>query len=253
MLMGGMMPVTQLIVMIRSSPPANGVTLMKGMPPDRLPVVVKELTPADLARLLPVMQADYRSRVVGMLTEAQLIGVAAKLPPDAAVTVLRALPSERLLPLADRLPDAVATALYDTLPARVQPEVLSRMDPRQAQAAVAPHYERAVAEALARANAEVLIPHSGPAGILLIPLFGGRVAVAPRHGDDGRVAVRDAEEAAYHHRANAALAITDVPVADEVHAYCVQARREGRALDTALWGGDRHDGMLKKALVGLFR
>ncbi len=60
MLMGGMMPVTQLIVMIRSSPPANGVTLMKGMPPDRLPVVVKELNATDLARLLPVMPADYR-------------------------------------------------------------------------------------------------------------------------------------------------------------------------------------------------
>ncbi len=253
MLMGGMMPVTQLIVMIRSSPPANGVTLMKGMPPDRLPVVVKELTPADLARLLPVMQPDYRQRVVGLLTEAQLIGVAAKLPTDAAVTVLRALPADQLVTLADRLPGPVATALYDALPARVQPEVLSRMDPRQAQAAVAPHYERAVAEALARANAEVLIPHSGPSGILLVPLFGGRVAVAPRHGDDGRVAVRDAEEAAYHHRANAALAITDVPVAEEVRAYCTQARREGRTLDTAFWSSERHDGTLKKALVGLFR
>ncbi|MFI5845246.1 magnesium transporter MgtE N-terminal domain-containing protein [Catenuloplanes sp. NPDC051500] len=239
--------------MIRSSPPANGVTLMKGMPPDRLPVVVKELTPADLARLLPVMQGDFRSRVVGMLSEAQLIGVAAKLPPDAAVAVLRALPAERLVPLAGRLPAAVATALYDTLPAKVQPDVLSRMDPRQAQAAVAPHYERAVADALARANAEVLIPHSGPAGILLVPLFGGRVAVAPRHGDDGRVAVRDAEEAAYHHRANAALAITDVPVAEEVRAYCAQARRDGRTLDTAFWGSDRHDSTLKRALVGLFR
>ncbi len=80
MLMGGMMPVTQLILMIRNSPPANGVTLMKGMPPDRLPVVLKELTPADLARLLPVMAVDYRTRVVGMLSEAQLIGVAGKLP-----------------------------------------------------------------------------------------------------------------------------------------------------------------------------
>ena len=253
MLMGGMMPVNQLVTMIRASPPANGVTLMKGMPADRLPVVVAELTPADLARLMPVMSADYRERIVGMLSEAQLAGVAGKLPQEAAVAVLRLLPEERLVALVDWLPGPVAAALYGSLPSAVQPDVLSKMDPRQAQAAVAPHYERAVADALARANTEVLIPHSGPAGILLVPLFGRRVAIAPRHGDDGRVAVRDAEEAAYHHRANAALAITDLPAADDVLDYCEQARREGRPLDTALWAGDRHDGALKKALVSLFR
>ncbi|WP_370881750.1 magnesium transporter MgtE N-terminal domain-containing protein [Catenuloplanes nepalensis] len=226
---------------------------MKGMPPDRLPVVLKELTPADLARLLPVMAVDYRTRVVGMLSEAQLIGVAGKLPQESAVTVLRSLPEEQLVAIVDRLPGPVSSALYGSLPSAVQPDVLSKMDPRQAQAAVAPHYERAVADALARANTEVLIPHSGPAGVLLVPLFGRRVAIAPRHGDDGRVAVRDAEEAAYHHRAHAALAITDLPVAEDVQAYCSQARREGRSLDTALWAGDRHDGALKKALVSLFR
>ncbi|MDR7277548.1 magnesium transporter MgtE N-terminal domain-containing protein [Catenuloplanes atrovinosus] len=223
------------------------------MPPDRLPVVVAELTPADLARLLPAMSGDYRDRVIGMLSDAQLIGVAGKLPQEVAVGVLRVLPEEKLVAIVDRLPGPVSSALYGSLPTEVQPDVLSKMDPRQAQAAVAPHYERAVADALARANTEVLIPHSGPAGVLLVPLFGRRVAIAPRHGDDGRVAVRDAEEAAYHHRAHAALAITDVPAADDVRAYCAQARREGRSLDTALWAGDRHDGTLKKALVGLFR
>ncbi|GAB7046907.1 hypothetical protein JCM9534A_20330 [Catenuloplanes indicus JCM 9534] len=253
MLMGGMMPVNQLIVMIRNSPPANGVTLMKGMPPDRLPVVVKELTPADLARLLPAMAGDYRDRVVGMLSDAQLVGLAGKVPPESAAAALRTLPEDRLVAIVDRLPGPVSSALFGSLPSAVQPDVLSKLDPRQAQAAVAPHYERAVADALARANTEVMIPHSGPGGVLLVPLFGRRVAIAARHGDDGRVAVRDAEEAAYHHRAHAALAITDLPAADDVLAYCSQARREGRALDTALWAGDRHDNSLKKALVGLFR
>ncbi len=44
------MPVTQLVAMIRSSPPKGAAGLLMAMPADRLPLLAAQLRPADLAR-----------------------------------------------------------------------------------------------------------------------------------------------------------------------------------------------------------
>ncbi|MFY1637762.1 magnesium transporter MgtE N-terminal domain-containing protein [Solwaraspora sp. WMMB335] len=245
------MPVTQLIAMVRSTPPRQAVGLLAAMPADRLPVVVAELQPADLIRLLPAAGNDLRTRMLALLTADQLADLARAMPVADAVEILARLPTGQVQAVANRLPQPTAAALLGALPTDRQAELLSVMRPQQAQAAWAGTYQREVAEALTRANAEVSIPADAPAGIVLVQIFGWRITVAARRDDDGRIAVRDAEDAAYRLRANAALAVTDYQPATDVLDYCDEARRQGRPISAVSWTDNRHDGYLKRALVGL--
>lgn len=251
MLPGGMMPITQLIAMVRSTPPRQAVGLLAAMPADRIPVVVAELTTADLIRLLPAASGDLRARLMGLLSTEQLADLVRALPTAEAVDMLSKLPLDQVRAVADRLPQPTLAALLSALPTEIQTELLSVMRPQQAQAAWAGTYQREVAEALARANAEVSIPADAPPGIVLVQLFGWQITVAARRDDDGRVAVRDAEDAAYRLRANAALAVTDYQPATDVLDYCDEARRQGRPISAVGWVDNRHDGYLKRALVSL--
>ena len=228
MLPGGMMPITQLIAMVRSTQPRQAVGLLAAMPADRMPAVVAELTTADLIRLLPAADNELRARLMGLLNTEQLADLTRALPTAEAVGMLSGLPLDQVRAVADRLP-------------------------QQAQAARADTYQREVAEALARANADVIIPADAPPGIVLVQLFGWQITVAARRDDDGRVAVRDAEDAAYRLRANAALAVTDHQPANDVLDYCDEARQQGRPISAVGWVDYRHDGYLKRALVSLVR
>ncbi|WP_326553021.1 magnesium transporter MgtE N-terminal domain-containing protein [Micromonospora sp. NBC_01813] len=246
-----MMPITQLIAMVRSTQPRQAVGLLAAMPADRIPVVVAELTTADLIRLLPAAGNDLRARLMGLLSTEQLADLVRALPTAEAVSMLSSLPLDQVRAVADRLPQPTLAALLTSLPAEIQTELLSVMRPQQAQAAWAGTYQREVAEALARANADVSIPADAPPGIVLVQLFGWQITVAARRDDDGRVAVRDAEDAAYRLRANAALAVTDYQPANDVLDYCDEARRQGRPISAVGWVDNRHDGYLKRALVSL--
>lgn len=251
MLPGGMMPITQLIAMVRSTSPRQAVGLLAAMPADRIPVAVAELTTTDLVRLLPAAGDDLRSRLIGLLSTDQLADLARAMPTAEAVAMLNRLPAEQVHAVADRLPQPTVAALLTAMPADRQTDLLSVMRPQQAHAAWAGTYQREVAEALARANAEVSIPANAPPGIVLVQIFGWQITVAARCDDDGRVAVRDAEDAAYRMRANAALAVTDYQPATDVLDYCDEARRQGRPISAVSWVDDRHDGFLKRALVSL--
>ncbi|MDG4765548.1 hypothetical protein O7632_15795 [Solwaraspora sp. WMMD406] len=247
------MPVTQLIAMVRSTPPRQAVGLLAAMPADRLPVVVAAMEPVDLTRLLPAAGDELRARLIALLTTEQLAELTASMPTAGAVRLLTGLPADQVRAVADRLPQATTAALLTALPAEAQADLLAVMRPQHAQAAWAGTYQREVAEALARANAEVSIPPDAPSGIVLVQIFGWRITVAARRDDDGRVAVRDAEDAAYKLRANAALAVTDYQPATDVLDYCDEARRQGRPISAVGWVDHRHDGHLKRALVGLVR
>ncbi|WFE27907.1 hypothetical protein O7623_01480 [Solwaraspora sp. WMMD791] len=245
------MPITQLIAMVRSTSPRQAVGLLAAMPADRIPVAVAELTTSDLIRLLPAASDDLRAKLMRLLSTEQLGDYARSLPTAEAVAVLSRLPVEQVRAVADRLPQPTMAALLTALPTDQQTELLSVMRPQQAQAAWAGTYQREVAEALARANAEVSIPADAPPGIVLVQLFGWQITVAARRDDDGRIAVRDAEDAAYRLRANAALAVTDYQPASDVLDYCDEARKQGRPISAVGWVDNRHDGYLKRALVSL--
>jgi hypothetical protein len=251
-LSGEMMPVTQLIMTIRSTSPQNGAGLLMAMPAEQLPVVVAAMASADLARLLPAARPDLRDRLLHAAGTEQLVDLVRHGPLDQAVAVLTPLPDERLRAVAQRLPDQVVSALLTAMPRERHGALLGGPDPGQTTAALSPVYRREVADALARANTAVSVPAGAPEGILLARTLGWWIVVAPRYGDDGRVGVRDAEDAAYRLRASAALSVTDRPPADDVLRYCRQARQQGRPIEAVAWLDDRHDGQLKRALVSLF-
>src|SRR5690242_1930655 len=92
MLPGGMMPVTQLVAMIRSSPPKGAAGLLMAMPADRLPLLAAQLRPADLARLVPALGASARRDLVAAVTDERLPALVA---PHAEALV-PAVPTARL-------------------------------------------------------------------------------------------------------------------------------------------------------------
>jgi hypothetical protein len=253
MLPGGITPVTQLIALIRSAPPRGAAGLLAAMPADRLPIVVAAMNPADIARVLPATRTDLRDMLLAALSSDQLTELVQTIAADQAVNLLPALPSHRLTSLVDRLPDPFVSDLLTRMPATGQRTLLAAMQPRRAWEVLARAYERNVAAALTRGNANVTVAHDPPRGTLLVQNLGWRIVVAPRYGDDGRVAIRDAEETAYRLRAHGALAVTDHEPNDDVVRYCRESRRQGRPIDAVAWTAAQDDNAVKRTLVGLFQ
>jgi hypothetical protein len=251
MLPGGMVPVRQLVAIVRSTPPRGAAGLLVALPADRLRLVISELSPADIARLLPAAPAHFREMVIDLLSAEQLSGLLRTNSTGEAVGLLVTLSHERLSVLVDGLPDQVVALLLESLPAERQVALLEVMDPHRGRAVLSGKYEHEVAGALARANFCVTVPDGAPSGILLVQGLGWRIVVAVRYDDDGRTGVRDAEEGAFRLRANGALSVTDRQPASEVVQYCQESRRQGRPVDAVAWIDSRYDGSLKRTLVAL--
>jgi hypothetical protein len=245
-----MTPVTQLIAMIRSSPPKSAVDLLMSMPAERLPVVTAAMRPADLVRLLPAFKPEARRTVVRTLDPKHLFDVIHAVPLDEAAALIPIVPTESLAPVVALLSDGALAALISGLAEDQQQRVESSFgDPLRERRVLALVYGDAVTRALIRGNVQVTRHDDS----ILVTKDRWRIAVAARHRDDGRLAVRDAEASAYNLRANGALAVTDVPAADDVMQYVNQARADGRPLETVTWVDARHNGELIRALVSLFR
>jgi hypothetical protein len=253
MLAGGMTPVTQLIALIRNTTPHNAAGLLAAMPADRLPVVVAAMRPADIARVLPATRTDLREMLINALSADQLTELVQLTTTGNAVNLLPALPRDRLTSVLDGLPDPLVSDLLIRMPESGQRALLAAMRPRRAHEMQAGMYERNVADALTRSNANVTVAYEPPRGILLVQNLGWRIVVAPRYGDDGRIAIRDAEEVAYRLRAQGALAVTDHQPNDDVVCYCRESQRQGRPIDAVAWTTSQDDSAVKRRLVGLFQ
>jgi hypothetical protein len=252
MLPGGMMPVTQLIAMIRSTPPQGAAGLLAAMPAERLPVVIAAMRPADIARVLPATRGGLRKTLVASLSTEQLTELV-QTSTDQAIALLPTLPHERLAPVVAGLPDEAVSDLVTQLPPDGQSALFAVLAPPRTYTVLSLAYEHDVARALVRSNAEVSVANEPPGGTLLVQSLGWRIVVAARYGDDGSVAIRDAEGAAYHLRANGALAVTDQQPADDVLRYCREARYQGRPIDAVSWADAEDDNAVKRTLVGLFQ
>jgi hypothetical protein len=246
MLPGGMTPVTQLVAMIRSSPPKGAAGLLMAVPADRLPLLAAQLRPADLARLVPALSAAARRDLVAAVTDERLPGLVAA----HAVTLVPAVPTARLGAVVAAMPDTALAALLDALTPPDRQRVTSVTDPRRERGVRAMQYHSQVLTALGRANVRVAEVSPPPAGSWLVTGLRWRIVVAASFGDDGRSAVREAEDTAYRLRADGALAVIDGPAGADVLAYC---RTSPRPVDVVTWTDDRHDGHLTRALVRLFQ
>jgi hypothetical protein len=246
---GGTMPVTQLIAMIRNSPPRSAAGLLMAMPAERLPAVAAALRPADLVRLIPALKPEARRGLIQALGPEQLFDVISGVPVDEAAVLVPMVPSERLGPIVAGLSDGALAALLGGLPPDQRQRVESVADPRRERQVRDLEYGDAVTRALVRGNFQVTRHNDS----MLVTNARWRIAVAARHGDDGRVAVRDAEDTAYKLRTHGALAVSSVAAADDVLRYCRQSRADGRPLETVTWVDERHDGHLIRALVSLLR
>lgn len=247
------MPVTQLVALIRNTPPQSAAGLLTAMPADRFPVVVAALSAADLARVLPATRPDTRDMLIAALSTSQLTDLVCVASIEQNAALLPRLPHDRLTDVVDGLTDPVVSDLYGGLPRDGRNALLAVLKPPRVHAVLARSYETDVARALVRDNAEVSVVLEPPDGILLVQSLGWRIAVAARYADDGTTAVRHAEKAAYRLRANGALSVTNYQPAAEVVQYCRQSREEGRPVDAVAWTDAEDDGPLKRTLVGLFR
>jgi hypothetical protein len=244
-----MTPVTQLVAMLRSSPPKAAAALLMNIPAERLPVVAAAMRPAEVVRLVPALKLEARRGLVQALEAKRLGEVFRGVSPDQAVALVPMVPSERLVGLVAELPDATLAYLLAGLPPGQRQRVEAVADPRRERRVLGLEYGDSVCRALVRGNLQVAQQDD----CLLVTKDRWLIAVAARHGDDGRVAVRDAEDTAYRLRADGALAVIDEPAADDVVQYCRQARAEGRPLEAATWVGDQHDSGLIRVLVSLLR
>ncbi|WP_432992757.1 magnesium transporter MgtE N-terminal domain-containing protein [Dactylosporangium sp. CA-233914] len=249
MLPGGMMPVTQLVAMIRSSPPKSAAGLLMAMPAERLPVVTAAMRPADLVRIVPALRPEARRGLIRALGPEHLFEVIRGVPLDEAAGLVPMVPTDRLAPVVAGLSDSALAALLGGLPQDQRQRVESVADPRRERRVLGLAYEDSVSRALARGNLQV----GRQDDVMVVTKGRWRIVVAARHDDDGRVAVLAAEDAAYTVRADGVLAVTDQPTAGEVLQYCQGARDAGRPLETATWVDERHDGHLIRTLVSLFR
>ncbi|MEV0902028.1 hypothetical protein [Actinoplanes sp. NPDC049802] len=252
MLPGGMMPITQLAVMIRQSPPQSAISMLNGLPQERLAAVTAAMTAGELARLMLAGKPGDRARVLETFTDQDVIRAAAGITPDQAATVVAELPDTRLRRVFGELAEPVRSAVLSRLPGERRDELLSTLGGNRAHDARFELYVRAVTGALQRTNADVAVPDGAPVGILCVRAYQRLIAVAAHLGADGRAGVAAVEDAAYRLRAGGALLVTDEPVDAEVRRYCAEARDRGRPLHTVAWADQRDDGQLKRTLAALF-
>ncbi|WP_433062283.1 magnesium transporter MgtE N-terminal domain-containing protein [Dactylosporangium sp. CS-033363] len=244
------MPVTQVVAMIRSSSPKSAAGLLMAMPAERLPIVTAAMRPADLVRLVPALRPDARRGLIRALPETHLAEVISGVPPKEAAALLPMVPTERLVPVVAGLSDGALAELLGGLPPEQRQRVESVADPRREQRVLGLAYGDAVAAALERGNLTV---QRGPDTLLMVTKGRWRIAVAARHGGDGREAVRDAENLAYQAKTNGALAVMDGFAAGDVVRYTRETRAAGRPLEIVTWVDERHDGHLLRAVVTLFQ
>ncbi|GIE29881.1 hypothetical protein Ait01nite_029260 [Actinoplanes italicus] len=252
MLPGGMMPITQLAAMIRQTPPQSAVSMLNGLPEDRFVAVAEALRPADLARLMTAGKPGSRGTVLKMFADKDVVRAATAVPAGQAASMLAELPADRLRHVFRELPEGVRSALLTSLPGDQRDGLLGDMDQGHAMDVRARLYIRAVTDALRRANAEVTVPENAPPGIMYVTAYHRAVAIAAHLGDDGRLGVQEAENAAYWLRTHAALSVSDRPIDPEVRRYCAGAREQGRPITAVTWADERDDGPLKRVLASLF-
>jgi len=251
MLPGGMLPVTQLIAIVRSSRPRDAAALLAAMPAHRLPLVLAEMRPTEVARLIGAEPAHLRGTLAAALGTDQMTELLRVVPAAEAAGVLSTLPDDRLASVVEHLPDHIVSVLLVWLPPDPQSTVLAVMNRDRRHAVRSQMYENAVADALVRANAAVDAPDSSARGILVARSLGRRIAVAARCGDEGHVAVRDAVEAAHRLGIRGALAVIDRRPADDIVRYCRDARTHDQPIDVVVWVEADDDNSLKRGLVRL--
>jgi hypothetical protein len=252
MLPGGMMPIVQLIAIVRSVPPQHAANLLRELPEDRLLAIVAGIGPSGVARLLTGANAEVSATLIGTLSESQLFDVLRTQSESESTRLLTWLPEPRLRAIVATMRDEKIVALLGALPESRQATVLEAMDPERRHAILSRKYEHEVADALLRANVEVSVPDQEPPGIMVAQGLGRRIVVAAGYDDDGTSSVPAAEACAYRLGANAALSVTSLRPSDAVAGYCRDAQAQGRPLDAVTWTGERHDGQLKRMLVSLF-
>lgn len=256
MLPGGMMPVTHVVAMLRSSPPQHAAGLLASMPADRMRAALAAMEPADIARVLGGMKPQNRPAVLTSLPPEQVARVLLLLSIEQAAGLLSALPEEWILAIVNVLPAPAVPVLIMAMDPERQAALMETMDPRWSGGLAATMYEQGVAQAVGRTNATVSTPNREYTGDLLVETFGRLITVTARyheHGDFTLAEIRQCQEVAARMQAHGALAVTNAPLSNEVLDYIDAARARNWLIDAVTWIDQRYDGILQRTLVGLIR
>jgi hypothetical protein len=254
---GGMMPITQLVAMLRTTPPQHAAGVLLAMPMDRINAVLGAMKPVDVARLLIGTKPPQRNTVLGLLSIEQIIGVLRTLPVEHAATLLAGLPKDHIVAVIDGLPPKAVPVLLEAMPPEFRAALLGEMDPYQADGTLTTMYQRGVAQALGRTNVHITYPNGDQDPTLLVQTFERLIVVSIcYHDENGALSqreIRSAEDTATWLRAHGVLVVTNAPLTQEAIGYRSDARAMDRLVDVVTWIDNRHDGMLQRALVSLVR
>jgi hypothetical protein len=177
-------------------------------------------------------------------------------PVGQVARLLPSLPRDRMLTLVRDMPAAEIPALLEVLDPVHQDMVLEAMDPYWAGKFLATRYQRGVAQALDRTNVQITSPRGGPGDTLLVKVYSRFIVVTVHYQEHGQLRIHDlqkAEKESDRAQAGGALAVSNVPLAEGVSAYCREALRRGQLINAVTWVDPRDDGVLARVLVGLVR
>ncbi|WP_113701835.1 magnesium transporter MgtE N-terminal domain-containing protein [Nonomuraea lactucae] len=255
-MLGGRMPVAQLVTMVHGLPARQAADLLMSLPADRLDATLAAMRLADIVKVLEAVQPDRQDGILAKLSPEQIAGLLRSVPAGQAARLLSSLPRDRIVAVAKGLPASEVPMLLEVLRPEHQEAVLEAMDPQWAGKVVARRYERGVAQALARTNVKVASLDGGQSDALLVEVLDRFIVVTVHHHEHGLLTLHDlrkAEETAHRTQARGALAVSNVPLSREVVEYHREALRWGRLINAVTWVDPSHDGLLARMLVGLVR
>lgn len=255
-MLGGSMPVTQLVAMMHGLPAQQAAGLLMSLPADRLDATLATMGLADIVKVLQAMKPGDQGAILSKLSLEQIAGLLRMVPAGQAARLLSSLSQDRMLALARDLPATELPMLLELLDPVHQDRLLEGMDPDRADQFRAMRYQHEVAQALARTNVKVASPVGGHGDALLVEIYGRSIVVTFHYQEHGVLPpheLRRAEAEAGRARAHGALAVSNAPLSEGVGTYHREALRWGRLINAVTWVDPRDDGVLARMLVGFVR
>jgi hypothetical protein len=249
---GQMLP-EQVIAMLNSSGPAQGVDALLAMPPDRVEVVLASMTPGEIARLLEGARVHRRAELLMALGPVRGPIVLAQIPRHRVADLVSSLPLSSAAGVLRTLPSAEVAELLLEIPTQARlllQEALGAQQPIEHAAAA---YHRLAQESVGRIAARMsTLDHGSPD--VLAEIMGRTFHVVIRYsggsaftGDDLRYVAGQVD----WRRAAVVVVITNVAPGDSVLPVLRELRQFGHVADVIRWVDDRDDGTFKRSLVRL--
>jgi len=247
------MPTAQLIAILKSSGPAQAVSLLLSMPAERMAVLSAMLEPAAIARMLVLAPGDRRAELLATVPAERVPLVLRELSTRRGAALLSLFPTEWVEQVLRSAPPDQAAELMSAMPQGVGSRLLESMELDSSDELASAVYEQAAMRSVARAAVQVSQLDDNACD-LLAEVFGKRLRICVRYCATeamlGFAVYHAATEVSWRGVAGIVI-VTNVALTDDVALIVENARSLGRTLEVVRWADERDDGVFKRALVRL--